>query len=57
MRSECSASRIVSTALFCLAGAISVFAQDGKSHASRHSENSLHFVDYRAISEASNIDL
>jgi hypothetical protein len=29
MRSECSASRTVATALFLLAGAISMFAQNG----------------------------
>ena len=53
MRSECSASRIVSTALFCLAGAISVFAQDGKLTLHVTPKQAYIFVDDRAISEAS----
>jgi len=53
MRSECSASRIVSTALFFLAGAISVFAQDGKLRLHVTPKQAYIFVDDRAISEAS----
>ena len=53
MRSECSASRIVSTALFFLAGAISVFAQDGKLTLHVTPKQAYIFVDDRAISEAS----
>ncbi|MFZ1167333.1 MAG: OmpA family protein [Candidatus Sulfotelmatobacter sp.] len=53
MRSECSASRIVTTALFVLAGAISVFAQDGKLDLHVTPKQAYIFVDDRAISEAS----
>jgi len=53
MRSECSASRIVSAALFFLAGAISVFAQDGKLTLHVTPKQAYIFVDDRAISEAS----
>ena len=53
MRSECSASRIVATALFFLAGAISVFAQDGKLNLHVTPKQAYVFVDDRAISEAS----
>jgi outer membrane protein OmpA-like peptidoglycan-associated protein len=53
MRSECSASRIVATALFVLAGAISVFAQDGKLNLHVTPKQAYIFVDDRAISEAS----
>ena len=53
MRSECSASRIVTTALFVLAGAISVFAQDGKLNLHVTPKQAYIFVDDRAISEAS----
>ncbi len=53
MRSECSASRIVATALFVLAGAISVFAQDGKLNLHVTPKQAYIFVYDRAISEAS----
>ena len=53
MRSECSACRIVATALFFLAGAISVFAQDGKLNLHVTPKQAYIFVDGRAISEAS----
>lgn len=53
MRSECSASRIVTTALFVLAGAISVFAQEGKLNLHVTPKQAYLFVDDRAISEAS----
>ena len=53
MRSEWSASRIVATALFVLAGAISVFAQDGKLNLHVTPKQAYIFVDDRAISEAS----
>jgi outer membrane protein OmpA-like peptidoglycan-associated protein len=53
MRSECPASRIVSTVLFLLVGAISVFAQDGKLNLHVTPKQAYIFVDDRAISEAS----
>lgn len=53
MKSECSASRIVSTTLFVLAGALSTFAQDGKLNLHVTPKQAYLFVDDKAISEAS----
>jgi outer membrane protein OmpA-like peptidoglycan-associated protein len=53
MRSEYSASRTVATALFFLAGAVSMFAQNGKLNLHVIPKQAYIFVDDRAISEAS----
>ena len=53
MKSEWSASRIVSTTLFVLAGALSTFAQDGKLNLHVTPKQAYIFVDDKAISEAS----
>lgn len=53
MRSECSALRTFATALFLLASAISLFAQNGKLNLHVTPKQAYIFVDDRAISEAS----
>jgi hypothetical protein len=50
MRSECSASRTVATALFFLAGAISMFAQNGKLNLHVIAKQAYIFVDDRVAS-------